>query len=150
MVAAVPLPAVAAQASALADSSASGQQEAIVSRFSKAKTVESAALVRDKPMPATVAIAPAPVAGTPALRAYLHRETASFEPEEGAKPMNGTVRLRFVVGADGKLSNLQVVRGMRADYDEEALRMLCEGPAWRPGIAGGRRAALPMEITISF
>lgn len=122
----------------------------MASRFSKAKVAESAALVRDKPMPATMTIAPAPVAGTPALRAYLHQEAAKFELEEGTKSLNGMVRLRFIVGADGKLSNLQVVRGMRADYDEEALRLVCEGPAWRPGIAGGRRAALPVEITVSF
>ena len=122
----------------------------MASRFSEAKVAESAALVRDKPMPATMTIAPAPVAGTPALRAYLHQKAAKFELEEGAKPLNGMVRLRFIVGADGKLSNLQVLRGMRADYDEEALRLVCEGPAWRPGIAGGRRAALPVEITVSF
>ena len=144
------LPATLAKAPALADSITPGQQEGIVSRFSKANAFESAALVRDKPMPAAMAIAPAPVAGTPALHTYLHREAAKFELEEGAKPLHGTVRLRFMVGADGKLSNLQVVRGLRADYDEEALRIVCEGPAWRPGIAGGRRTALPMEITISF
>ena len=139
-----------AKALAMADSSATGQQEVIISRFSKAKAFESVALAREKPMPAAMAIAPAPVAGTPAMHDYLHREAAKFELEEGAKPLHGTVRLRFIVGADGKLSNLQVVRGMRVDYDEEALRMVCEGPVWRPGIAGGRRAALPMEITISF
>ena len=144
------LPAAPAKALTMADSIALERQEVIASRFSKAKAFESTALVRDKPMPAALAIAPAPVAGTPALRAYLHNEAAKFELEEGAKPLHGTVRLRFMVGADGQLSNLQVVRGIRADYDKEALRLVCEGPAWRPGIAAGRRAALPMEITILF
>ncbi|GAA4038303.1 hypothetical protein GCM10022409_24690 [Hymenobacter glaciei] len=141
-----------ATVASMADSIATRQQEAIASRMMKAKAApaNSAALVANTPMPATVAIAPAPVAGTPAFNTYLRHEAAKFEPEEGAKPINGVVRLRFIVGADGKLSNLQVVRSMRADYDEEALRLVCEGPAWRPGIANGRRAALPMEITISF
>ena len=139
-----------AQATALADSGATGQRKVTSSRFGKAKAFESAALVRDKPMPAAMAIAPAPVAGTPALHAYLRGEAAKFELEEGAKPLQGTVRLRFIVGADGKLSNLQVVRSLRADYDEEALRLVCEGPAWRPGVAGGRRTALPTEVTVSF
>ena len=140
-----------AKAAALADTAALA--EAIASTFSsKAKSVDNQALVRvaDKPMPAAIAIAPAPAKGTPALRNYLRREAADFELEEGAKPMNGMVHLRFVVEADGRLNNIQVVRGMRADYDEEALRMICEGPAWRPGIAGGRRAPLPVEITVSF
>lgn len=127
-------------------------QAATISRLlgAKAAPAHSAALVANTPMPAAVAIAPAPVAGTPALRSYLQREATRFEPEEGARTLHGAVRLRFVVGPDGQLSNLQVVRGLRADYDDEALRLVCEGPAWRPGIAGGRRAALPVEITVSF
>ena len=135
------------------DSSVASPQLAVTSRFSiKAKAAESAALVRvtDKPMPTVPTIAPAPVSGTPALRNYLFREAAKFEPAEGERRLNGSVRLRFIVGADGKLNNLQVVRSLRADYDEEALRLVCEGPAWRPGIANGRRADLPMEVTVTF
>ncbi|MCI1188337.1 energy transducer TonB [Hymenobacter sp. DH14] len=149
VVAAAPRPA-AHPRKAATDSVAATAGTAASNSFNKNMAFESNALVRDKPMPAAIAIAPAPMAGTPAFREYLRREAAEFELEDGAKPMNGIVRLRFVVEADGKLSNLRVVRGMRADYDDEALRMICEGPAWRPGIAGGRRAALPMEVTVSF
>ncbi|MDQ2769435.1 MAG: energy transducer TonB, partial [Bacteroidota bacterium] len=107
--------------------------------------------VLDKPMPATPAISPAPLGGTPALYEYLRRQAAEFEPEENAHHLpGGHVKVHFVVGADGKVSNLQVVRGLRADYDAEALRIICDGPAWRPGIANGRRAALPMELTVNF
>lgn len=150
---AAPARAKKASAVSVADSSVASPQLAATSRFStKAKAVESTALVRvtDKPMPTVPTIAPAPVSGTPALRNYLFREAAKFEPDEGERRLNGSVRLRFIVGADGKLSNLQVVRSLRADYDEEALRLVCEGPAWRPGIANGRRADLPMEVTVTF
>jgi TonB family protein len=123
---------------------------AVRSAKAKAAVASAAALVANSLMPAAMTIAPAPVTGTPALRDYLRQEAADFELEEGAKPLSGTVRLRFVVEPDGKLSNLQVVRSLRADYDEEALRMVCEGPAWRPGIAGDRRTALPAEVTVSF
>lgn len=147
-------PTMAKKASRVAATdSGSAPQLASVGGFrEKAKVAESAALVRvaDSPMPTVPTIAPAPVAGTPALRSYLHQEAAKFEPAAGERHLNGSVRLRFLVRADGRLSNLQVVRSMRADYDEEALRLVCEGPAWRPGIANGRRADLPMEITISF
>ena len=108
------------------------------------------ASVVNTPMPVALAFHPAPVGGTPALRSYLHREAAAFEPEQGERPLNGTVRLQFMVGADGKISNLKVVSSLRADYDNEALRMVCEGPGWQPGIAGGRRTELPMELTITF
>ena len=80
----------------------------------------------------------------------MRREAAEFEPEEGASRLSGLVRLQFTVGADGKVSNLKVVRGLRADSDKEALRLVCEGPAWQPGISIGRRAPLPVEMTVPF
>lgn len=116
----------------------------------KAHIVEPAsAVVANTPMPAGFAIRPAPVGGTPAFRDYLRREAAQFEPEKENR-ISGLVHVQFTVGADGQLSNLKVTRGMRADYDAEALRLVCEGPKWQPGIAGGRRAPLTMEFTIPF
>ena len=148
----------ATPAAPAADSGQVARQEVAVA-VGKAKMANASAglpgnsvRVHDKPMPASPAIAPAPLGGTPALKEYLRREGAGFEPEETARhlPPGGSVKVRFVVGADGKVSNLQVVRSLRADYDAEALRIICEGPAWRPGIANGRRASLPMELTVSF
>ena len=110
----------------------------------------AAAMVAATPMPAAPAIAPAPVGGTMALREYLRREAVDFDPEINNLRLTGTVRVRFVVGADGKISNFKVVRGLRADYDAEALRIVREGPAWQPGIAGGHRAPLLMEVGVPF
>ena len=106
--------------------------------------------VANTPMPTTPTFNPAPVGGTPALRSYLYREAAEFAPDDGQLRLHGAVRLRFVVGADGKISNLKVVSSLREDYDDEALRMVCDGPKWQPGIANGRRTDLPMELTVTF
>ena len=117
----------------------------------KAKSAAAAlpaARVRNTPMRG-VAINPAPVGGTPAYRDYLRRQAIEFEPEKGPG-MNGSVRIKFTVGADGKVSDLKVTRGLREDYDAEALRIVCDGPAWQPGISGGRRAPLPMEVSVPF
>lgn len=120
--------------------------KASINNLAAANTARGAAT----PMPTVPAIRPAPVGGTPAFREYLRREAANFLPENGASRLSGLVRLQFTVGADGKVSTLKVVRGLRPDYDAEALRMVCEGPAWQPGIAGGRRAPLPVEMTVAF
>ncbi|WP_310396505.1 energy transducer TonB [Hymenobacter sp.] len=109
-----------------------------------------AARVRATPMPVAPAIVPVPVGGTPALRSYVRREAALFQPDEKAPRLTGSVRITFVVDADGKLRDLKVARGLRADYDAEALRIVGEGPAWQPGVAGGRRASLPVEVTVPF
>jgi TonB family protein len=94
-------------------------------------------------------ISPEPVGGYRALRDYLHHNT-TFEPEPPASGISGSVRLRFTVTAAGKLENFQVVRGMRPDYDAEAVRLICEGPAWRPGTANGRRADRVVELSVPF
>lgn len=116
-----------------------------VRKMARAQPPNSAA---PSPMPAAPGLAPAPVGGLAALRETLRRQAAEFVPE--AAPLAGPVRVRFVVGGDGKISGLQVLRGLRADYDAEALRLVSEGPAWVPGVAGGRRAALPVELDVVF
>ena len=112
----------------------------------KAATVR----VANTHMPAALAINLAPVGGGATLRDYVRRAAATFEPKKDEKAIVGTVRIKFIVEADGKLSNLKVARGMRPDYDSEALRIVCDGPAWQPDVSGGHRAPLPMGVTVSF
>lgn len=102
------------------------------------------------PMPPAASINPAPVGGMGDLREYIRKTAVEFEPEARALRLTGLVHVKFIVGADGKLSDFKVTRGLREDYDAEAIRIISEGPAWQPGVAGGRRAPLPMEVTIPF
>jgi outer membrane biosynthesis protein TonB len=109
------------------------------------------ALVRDASMPAAKRIAPMPVGGMSNLREKLRREAAEFVPEAPERSLSGTVQLRLTIGATGKLQGISVLRGLRADYDAEAQRLVCEeSPAWVPGISGGRRAALQVDVAVPF
>jgi hypothetical protein len=60
------------------------------------------------------------------------------------------VQLRVTIGADGKVQQITTLRGLRADYDAEAQRLVCQGPAWVPGVSGGRRAAQTIDIAVPF
>jgi hypothetical protein len=108
------------------------------------------ARVRLDAMPAGPAIAPAPAGGYSALREKLRREAAEFVPESPEGRLSGTVQLRLTIGADGKIQEVSVLRGLRADYDEEAQRLVCEGPNWIPGISGGRRAPQQVDVAVPF
>ncbi|GAA4351127.1 hypothetical protein GCM10023185_09560 [Hymenobacter saemangeumensis] len=101
-------------------------------------------------MPAAPTIAPAPMGGTVALREYLRRSGLQFEPVANEERLSGRVHVRFTVGEDGRISNVKVTRGLRPDYDAEAQRIVCEGPAWHPGISGGRRAPLTVDVVVPF
>jgi TonB family protein len=91
---------------------------------------------RAKPsaMPPAPLVAPAPVGGMIALREYVRREATAFDPAVNAVRLTGTVHLRFIVGEDGKVTSLKVTRSLREDYDAEAQRIICDGPAWQPGM----------------
>ena len=117
---------------------------------SLAATSPAPARVRDSSMPTAGGLAPAPAGGLAALREKLRREAAEFKPEAPEQPLSGTVQLRLTIGADGKIQQTKVLRGLRADYDEEAQRLVCDGPGWVPGISGGKRAPLDVDIAVPF
>jgi outer membrane biosynthesis protein TonB len=91
-----------------------------------------------------------PTGGMASFREKLRREAAEFVPEAPQGRLSGTVQLRLTIGADGKLEALNVLRGLRDDYDAEAQRLVSEGPTWVPGISGGRRATLQVDVAVPF
>jgi hypothetical protein len=102
-------------------------------------------------MPPPPALMATPSGGYAALREYLKKGTAEFEPESKDGPRrSGRVLVRLHIGADGKLEQAEAVRKLRPDYDAEAIRLLQEGPAWVPGITAGRRAAQVIDVPVVF
>ena len=49
----------------------------------------------------------------------------------------GIVKVVFNVGDDGSLWDFVVIDGMTPSYNEEAIRLIQQGPAWRPGLLHG-------------
>lgn len=47
--------------------------------------------------------------------------------------VQGRVLVSFVVNTDGTLSHVRVVRGVEESLDQEALRVVGQMPAWKPG-----------------
>ena len=102
-------------------------------------------------MPAPPALAASPTGGYAALREYLKKGAAEFEPEaRNGGRQTGRVLVRLHLGADGKIEQAEAVRKLRPDYDAEAVRLLQEGPSWVPGITAGRRAAQVVEVPVVF
>jgi len=66
--------------------------------------------------------------------------------------VEGLVVLSFVVGRDGEISEIQVVKNLGAGTDEEAMRVVKSMPKWTPGKQNGRavpvRYTLPVRFTI--
>ena len=63
--------------------------------------------------------------------------------EAGAQ---GRVTLQFVIGPDGKIGDVKVLRGVNPDLDAEALRVVSSSPDWTPGYVNGK----PVKVTYTF
>ena len=60
--------------------------------------------------------------------------------------VQGRVTLQFTVNTDGSVSNVQVLRGVDASLDKEAVRIVSSSPKWEPG----RQRERPVKVTYTF
>jgi protein TonB len=52
--------------------------------------------------------------------------------------IHGTVHLKFVVGKNGKIRNIEILKGVNKLLDEEAIRVVKSMPDWKPGTQHGK------------
>lgn len=87
--------------------------------------------------------------GMPALMKYLARSI--MYPENDAKEnVQGKVIVKFIVEADGSISEPLVVKGVSTDIDNEALRVIRNMPKWIPAKNGGRAVASYFTLPVNF
>ncbi|MDP4865965.1 MAG: energy transducer TonB [Crocinitomicaceae bacterium] len=87
--------------------------------------------------------------GTAALQKWI---VQNIQYPQTSIEMNeqGRVYLSFVVEADGSISNIAVERGVSADLDKEAKRVVRTMPKWTPGEAKGKKARVRCRLPINF
>ena len=87
--------------------------------------------------------------GEDAMRRYLARNIRYplIAQENG---IQGRVICQFVVNADGKIVDVQVVRGVEASLDAEAVRVIQSMPSWTPGKQGGKSVRVKYTLPIRF
>jgi len=56
----------------------------------------------------------------------------------------------FVVNKDGTLRNVKVLRGIGGGCDEEAMRVVKNMPAWKPGKQRGESVTVQYNLPIRF
>lgn len=64
--------------------------------------------------------------------------------------IEGKVLLSFYVDSAGKISDIQLIRGIGGGCNEEAIRVLKLSPQWNPALQRGVAVKSPMSIYISF
>lgn len=87
--------------------------------------------------------------GQAALLRYLAQniEYPTIAKENGVE---GMVVVQFVVERDGSIAAAQVVKGIGAGCDEEALRVVRGMPKWQPGKQRGQPVRVQFNLPIRF
>jgi protein TonB len=62
----------------------------------------------------------------------------------------GTVYVRFIVRPDGKVTDVEIVRGISKDCDKEAMRVISIMPGWIAGMQNGTSVPVRLVLPIKF
>ena len=76
---------------------------------------------------------PFPVTGMPAFKKYVDQHKRM-----PFRTRHGKVKVVFSVGIDGSTSNYVIIQSISVDCDNEAIRLLKDGPKWRPALLHGQ------------
>lgn len=60
--------------------------------------------------------------------------------------IQGKVTLQFTIEPNGKVTNVEVLRGVDESLDKEAVRVVSKSPRWKPGYLDGK----PVRVTYTF
>ena len=63
---------------------------------------------------------------------------------------HGTVQVRFVVGRNGGVQEVQIQRGVSPALDNEALRVVRSAPKWKPTVLDGSPVRTTYIIPVEF
>ena len=84
--------------------------------------------------------------------AYLNllKESLVYPQQALDQGIEGDVEITFTVGGSGDLSDYRVTKSLGSGCDEEAIRLIREGPAWTPAESEGTPITKDTSITIEF
>lgn len=87
--------------------------------------------------------------GISGLRTYLN-QNIRYPAEAQENCVQGRVVVSFVVGKDGHISDVTVLRSVDPSLDKEAIRVVRNMPRWTPGKQGGELVKVRYNVPVSF
>ncbi|MCX7728286.1 MAG: TonB family protein [Bacteroidia bacterium] len=75
-----------------------------------------------------------------------------YPPSAREAGISGKCFLRFVVNEDGKISSVEVLKGVPGcpECDKEAMRVIKSMPSWKPGKQNGKEVKVYFQLPINF
>ncbi|MBA4301510.1 MAG: hypothetical protein C0433_15620 [Cyclobacterium sp.] len=93
--------------------------------------------------------APSPSEGILEWNKYLSK-SIKYPHSARESKTQGTVVVGFKVKEDGTIADVEIIRGIGGECDEEAVRVIAEGPTWVPGKVGDQSVATQISLAVRF
>ena len=90
-----------------------------------------------------------PDGGREKFRDYLSK-AVRYPSEAIEKKTEGRVTVRFTVGANGELNDFEILKGIGSGCEEELIRAIKEGPAWKARARGNTPVADKVRVRYKF
>jgi TonB family protein len=72
-------------------------------------------------------------------------------PQEAIRDgIQGRVMVEFVIGIDGKVTDVKVVKSVSPELDAEAVKVVSASPKWKPARLKGEKVRCSMTIPVEF
>lgn len=85
--------------------------------------------------------------GVDSLMKYIER---NVRYPSGEVCVSGRVTVSFVIEKDGSIGRAEILRGIDAWFDKEALRVVRSMPEWKPGKQRGREVRVKYTMPVRF
>jgi TonB family protein len=83
------------------------------------------------------------------INKYL-TDNIAYPQDDKVNNIEGTVYVSLLIGKDGSLTEIKVVRGVTSTMDAEAVRVLSQMPKWTPATQHGEAVSQQVTIPIHF
>ena len=83
--------------------------------------------------------------GLEAFKAWVQKNL-----KKAADGGQGTVEVRFVIGRNGGVQEVQAIKGGTSAMRAEAVRVVQSAPKWKPAISDGSPVRMPYTIEVHF
>jgi len=90
-----------------------------------------------------------PIGGYPSFYEYFNRER-KYPAEALRDSIQGVVTLKFLINTKGILSNMEVVRSLTKECDDEVIRLVKNMGPWNPAMINGVPVDYQVELPVTF
>ncbi|MEO9872478.1 energy transducer TonB [Ekhidna sp.] len=90
-----------------------------------------------------------PANGNRAFKKYLE-ENLQYPQAATANNIEGTVVLELTIDSNGKVSNISIKKSLGYGCDEEAIRLVREGPKWDAAEKDGNKVEDKLRVRVKF